>query len=132
MAKIREKYTDDDHLFYGLEFKCPGCGWKHDLPVTDYQNSKGVPENLLAQKRHHWTFNGNFDQPTFHPSVHWKVGHYVDNLRKDQCGNCTYFEGKGEKSSCGVCHSWVRDGMIEFLNDCTHALAGQTVALPEI
>jgi Family of unknown function (DUF6527) len=29
------------------------------------------------------------------------------------------------------CHSFVRDGKIEFLSDCTHALAGQTVELPD-
>jgi hypothetical protein len=31
-----------------------------------------------------------------------------------------------------LCHSFVRDGRIEFLSDCTHSLAGQTVELPEI
>ena len=30
-----------------------------------------------------------------------------------------------------VCHSFVRDGRIEFLSDCTHELAGQTVELEE-
>lgn len=28
-----------------------------------------------------------------------------------------------------VCHSFVRNGKIEYLNDCTHELAGQTVEL---
>src|SRR5436309_254590 len=28
-----------------------------------------------------------------------------------------------------VCHSFVRDGLIEFLGDCTHPLAGRTVPL---
>lgn len=134
MAKIRESYITRDGHFYGLEFKCPGCGWKHDLPVTGYQNQQGMPEAALAAKRNHWTFNGSFDQPTFFPSVHWKVGHYVDGIAEADCGNCNYFknQGEGKKSSCMVCHSWVRDGMIEFLGDCTHALAGQTVPLPEI
>jgi hypothetical protein len=30
-----------------------------------------------------------------------------------------------------VCHSFVTDGRIQFLNDCTHPLAGQTVDIPE-
>ena len=30
-----------------------------------------------------------------------------------------------------VCHSFVTDGRIQFLGDCTHSLAGQTVDLPE-
>jgi hypothetical protein len=29
------------------------------------------------------------------------------------------------------CHSFVREGRIKFLSDCTHELAGQTVDLPE-
>lgn len=28
------------------------------------------------------------------------------------------------------CHSWVTEGRIEFLADCTHSMAGQTVDLP--
>jgi hypothetical protein len=30
-----------------------------------------------------------------------------------------------------VCHSFVTDGRIQFLTDCTHAFAGRTVDLPE-
>lgn len=29
------------------------------------------------------------------------------------------------------CHSFVTDGRIQYLGDCTHALAGQTVDLPD-
>jgi hypothetical protein len=31
-----------------------------------------------------------------------------------------------------VCHSWVTNGRIQFLSDCTHSLKDQTVELPEI
>jgi hypothetical protein len=31
----------------------------------------------------------------------------------------------------GRCHSFIRNGKIEYLGDCTHKLAGQTVTLPE-
>lgn len=37
-----------------------------------------------------------------------------------------------EASRPAVCHSFVRDGRIQFLADCTHAMAGQTVDLPEV
>jgi hypothetical protein len=59
-----------------------------------------------------WTFSGDVDRPPFSPSllVRWQYG-----------------DGRPGK----VCHSFVRDGRIEFLSDCTHALAGQTVELPE-
>ena len=40
-----------------------------------------------------------------------------------------YFIGKPLPS---VCHSFVTDGRIQFLADSNHALAGQTVDLPEV
>jgi len=46
------------------------------------------------------------DKPSFQPSILWQWG----DVR---------------------CHSYVTDGRIQFLNDCTHDLAGQTVDLPE-
>ena len=58
-----------------------------------------------------WEFNGDFEKLTFSPSL--KVWGY-DERRPDQNF---------------VCHSFIRDGKIEFLGDCTHALAGQTVDL---
>ena len=31
-----------------------------------------------------------------------------------------------------ICHSFITDGKIQFLSDCTHDLAGKTVELPDI
>lgn len=31
-----------------------------------------------------------------------------------------------------TCHSFIRDGKIQYLNDCWHSLRGQTIELPEI
>jgi hypothetical protein len=53
-----------------------------------------------------WTWNGDRDKPTISPSVlAWS-----DTFR---------------------CHSFVRDGRIQFLSDCTHSMKRQTVDLPE-
>jgi hypothetical protein len=52
-----------------------------------------------------WTFNGDMARPTFSPSI----------LVRTETSRC---------------HSFVKDGQIEFLPDCTHALAGKTVPLP--
>lgn len=30
------------------------------------------------------------------------------------------------------CHSYVREGSIQYLDDCTHDMRGQTVALPAV
>jgi hypothetical protein len=56
-----------------------------------------------------WGWNGNLESPTFTPSVLVR-----------------YSWSDGDR----VCHSFVTDGRIQFLGDCTHALAGQTVDLP--
>jgi len=59
-----------------------------------------------------WTFNGDMNKPTFTPS-------YLSRCKS------------GPEKTLSVCHSFVTDGRIKFLNDCTHALAGQTVDLPD-
>ena len=54
-----------------------------------------------------WNWNGNFDKPSFMPPL--KV--LLDP---------------------GVCHFMVNSATIAFQPDCTHALRGKTVDLPEI
>ena len=63
-----------------------------------------------------WTFNGNWAKPTFTPSL---------------LVSGTYFDDAADKSIPFVCHSFITDGRIQFLSDCTHELKGQTVDLPE-
>lgn len=60
-----------------------------------------------------WAWNGSGDAPTFSPSV--------------------FVNAPGEFHNPGspICHSFVTDGRIQFLGDCTHAMAGQTVDLPD-
>jgi hypothetical protein len=60
-----------------------------------------------------WSWNGSLERPTLQPSVlvRWQHGEQREERR---------------------CHSFVADGRIQFLSDCTHALAGQTVDLPDV
>lgn len=107
-----------------IAFRCPGCDEMHVLRV-DAQIPKQEPT---------WSFNGNFERPTLHPSILMRSGHYSQfHKQGDDCW-CTYEKRIGEESpfSCKVCHSFVTDGNIQFLNDCTHALVGKTVPLPEV
>ena len=62
-----------------------------------------------------WIYNNNPDRPTFNPSI-------LVTTRWSQ---------RDPDTQDDVCHSFVTDGRIQFLGDCTHALAGQTVDLPE-
>ena len=86
-----------------VAFHCPGCDTRHAISV----------------KR--WTWNGSGDAPTFSPSVLVRTGREVDPNFKPRPGDVP------ER-----CHSFVEDGRIRFLADCTHHLAGQTVDLPDI
>lgn len=88
-------------------FYCPGC-------MAHYVG-KGMPADEAKQHAIHCLnvkdvhrFNQNPESPTFEPSLMFD---FVPGYR---------------------CHSYVRNGQIEFLTDCTHKLAGQTVPLPEI
>jgi len=59
-----------------------------------------------------WEWNGDMDRPTFTPSI------LVNK------------PGPYHARQLPTCHSFVRDGRISFLTDCTHELAGRVVDLP--
>ena len=84
-------------------FWCPGCDGAHHVGIA--------PPSPLV-----WGYNGNAAEPTFTPSV-----------------LVTYngLDAGVDGAPQAVCHSFVTDGRIQFLGDCTHSLAGQTVPLPE-
>jgi hypothetical protein len=90
---------------HGVRWDCPGCEEPHVVPT--------VGPNA-------WTFNGDASSPTLTPSV---VVHRCVTGRVDA--------GQVMRMAPN-CHCFIREGRIEFLGDCAHALAGQTVELPEI
>lgn len=102
-----------------VSFWCPGCGEFHTLNI-----GPGSPS---------WKFNGDYDKPTFQPSVLIRSGHFVAGHKPgvDSCW-CTYNAEHPDDPSpytCTACHSFVTDGNIQFLSDSTHKLSGQTVPL---
>lgn len=101
----------------GYQFNCPACHEEHAVGKS-------------------WQFNGDYDKPTFQPSV------LVTGRRFTPSGQADYdawyasgcpprSEGQFD-SAPTVCHSWITDGQIEFLADCTHAFAGKKVSLPDL
>lgn len=129
---MRVHNTLDGHgQFYGLTFKCPGCEGDHTVNVN-HPVPDGLQPSTYNAGRHTWSFNGDYERPTLNPSVLVRTGHYAPGHAKDHC-YCTFEArfGYPPDFKCGVCHSFVRDGMIQFLDDCTHKLRGQTVPLPE-
>jgi hypothetical protein len=102
-----------------IAFWCPGCNTAHAVSV----GGKG------------WKFNSNAESPTFQPSVLVRSGHYAHGEAPGNC-YCDFAERHPEaakdcKFKCFRCHSFVTDGKIQFLADCSHQLAGKTVPLPD-
>ena len=93
----------------GFGHWCPGCNSGHEID-TEERNSSGAI----------WSFNGDLASPTFSPSVNMKINtpdmgeHYQPRVAST------------------VCHYTITAGKIQFHGDCTHALRGQLVDLPDI
>ena len=62
-----------------------------------------------------WTFNGDYVKPTFRASM---LVHENKDYRK-----------RSNDKHGHRCHSFVTDGKIKFLGDCTHSMKNQEVAL---
>ena len=71
-----------------------------------------IPHGINCGEGHGamWQWDGNKEKPTFSPSLLVTYSH-------------------GDKNF--VCHSFVRNGKIEYLSDCTHDMAGKTVDIPK-
>jgi hypothetical protein len=88
-----------------IAFSCPGCDTLH---VIRTQDADGPGPR--------WQWNKSCSKPTLQPSV--LVNGNREKHLHDPC--------------IPTCHSFVKEGNIQYLNDCTHALVGQTVELPDI
>jgi len=94
---------------------CPACRFPHII-------NKG------------WNWNGDAEKPTFSPSILLRSSMLTDKGNSDiEAWREAGFPKRDEpfESVATVCHSFVTDGQIKFLSDCTHKFAGQTVDLME-
>ena len=69
-----------------------------------------------------WTFDGNTERPTITPSI--KVGGAQWPEDYPEFRKPRHHVPPGEQTTC---HSFIVEGHWQFLPDCTHELAGQTV-----
>lgn len=77
-------------------------GCQHNHAI--YTNYDGHPK---------WDFNGDIQKPKFNPSLLVTVRNHSDPKKRR-------------------CHSFIRDGKIQFLSDCTHNLADRTINMVDI
>lgn len=83
-----------------LTFWCPGCKGGHTITY-------GATET--------WQWDGDAEHPTLAPSV-LAHAHAV-----------SFDEAGGDRTWQPLCHSFVRNGRIEYLAGSEHDLAGQTI-----
>lgn len=72
---------------------CPGCEARHIIRIKRAKASEMI-----------WQFNGNFDKPTFIPSI---------------------------SLTTAGCHYFITDGNIVYCLDSKHKYAGKVVPLPD-
>lgn len=94
-------------------FWCPGCKCGHGVWTTKTNTQSAV-----------WSFNGNLERPTFSPSI---LITYTRDITDDERARIL----GGEKLHIPQmrCHLFVVDGQLQYCPDCTHELAGRTVAM---
>lgn len=95
-----------------VRWYCPGCACTHRVPVN-------TPEG--------WGFNGNYERPTLTPSVLV----YSHKTLIDDTLTGEALTAPQNITQSPRCHTFIRDGKIEFLPDCTHHLVGQTVPMED-
>lgn len=81
---------------------CPACQELHPFSCDEPQDNGAK-----------WSWNGDAYFPTFTPSMKIRTGPWQDG----------HYE---------TCHYFLKGGVIEYLSDCTHGMAGMEVALPVI
>lgn len=119
-AKI---HRDDDGRVYGVKILCPACLYMSGEPMEHILPVRVLPAGETEFSPHignrdRWDFNGDFEKPVFTPSLN------------------TWWGGGNTQIPLHRCHSYIgcngaAPGQIKYLDDCTHALKGQTVDLPD-
>lgn len=102
--KSQLRHCNDHGVEYdALAFVCQGC--------IELEGGMGSGMHLLPvntdQKSPSWKWNESTEYPTLSPSIRTK------NIR-------------------GICHSYLENGQIRYLEDSQHSLAGQTVDLVDL
>ena len=106
--------SDGSHV----RFWCPACQIPHRVRITG-PNA--------------WVWNQSVYEPTLDISVLVTSGHYLPGGCNTHDCWCTYNKDHPEDTPhflCTKCHSFVKDGNISFLEDCSHSFKGLTLPIP--
>lgn len=108
---LLRKVSHNEMTYDVLVFWCPGCERYRDGDPEPAGGLHMLPISGDPSRRPTWTFDGNLKRPTLSPSI----------LTKFTLAEIPF-----------VCHSFLRNGVFEFLGDCTHKYANQKVPIPPL
>ena len=94
LLPLENERTDKELVFF-----CPGCQQGHSFRIERGSLNPNAPV---------WQWNGDFEKPTFTPSL---------------------LVNRGTERQC---HLFVSDGKIQYLQDCHHEYRGCTVDMVEM
>lgn len=101
---------------------CPGCDEPHGITIEGV----GCPV---------WTFNGDYEKPSFNPSILCFTTHEGGKQLAERRTLCHYFiktgAELGDRILLGLPALDPGKSYIDFCGDSPHALAGRTVELPD-
>ena len=105
MKAMLRHVLDGEVEYDALAFVCPGC------TLNGGPGLHMLPVNALV-KAPSWTWNGNLELPTLSPSIltRWRWNDETDI----------------------ICHSFLKEGVFEYLSDCTHGLNNQKVPMVDL
>lgn len=103
MKTMLRTVKDGDKTYDALMFVCPGC---ISGGPEGYAGLHMLPVNAENIDKPSWNWNGDLESPTLEPSI---LSHGYSR-----------------------CHSYLRDGIFEFLTDSDHPLSGQHIPIPDL
>ncbi len=103
---MKLRRTTEVSGFQSIMHWCPACDQAHGIRI------KGPTGPL-------WLFNGNYNRPTFTPSILCFTTYDEDNNPLPE----------GQRRT--LCHYFITDGKIQYCADSPHEFAGRSVDIPE-
>lgn len=98
------RITHKEELTYcTLVFVCPGC---LAGGPKNYDGLHALPVNAPYLSFPSWEWNGSLESPSLTPAI--------------------------LTTGYSRCHSFLRDGVFEFLPDSSHSLAGKKISIPDL
>lgn len=105
----------------GVGWWCPGCEELHAVSLDG-------PMRPGATGCGPWTWNGDGERPSFTPSVNVHSSGRAALIEELKAAG----RYDPARPVSGRCHTVITAGVINFLSDCEHPLAGQAVLMPPL